>query len=439
MTQLNPNQVADIMRRFPTFELSYETVSHKKVSSEYDVCLAIPYGKKAFLWFTFFQDNDVCFLMELGREKKVSRVTILETYGTSRLALGTLFYCSMVGEVNGLAQENEKISISSNSVKGGILREPLVPLIVEDILYWQGISLAKLPFCEKLGFLDSFFQNPEFAPVINNSKMSIRLPVMWTTNTNGSNIENTQDNTIPGKWSNRIPYTIHHLQYRSLVKLLPHINIQMTKSIISNANGPVVKDLGNGHIKTQNTATNNINTVDIFIPPPLPKYDFTKPQYKMPTIFEVKADLQNDIYHLYAYGQSSQKVYYGLANIPNYKTSVFMNGLFRNIKENRNLDSLEESDDEEDFQDMRIDKFVNLDKTMTMECAFNNKFKRWVPVRVIPTNHSGGKIVHISKLVYQSEQYQNSTLHSQNNHLPRQNNQLHHNHYRNYQQNSRSR
>ena len=159
----------------------------------------------------------------------------------------------------------------------------------------------------------------------------------------------------------------------------------------------------------------------------------------MPTLFEVKADLQNDIYHLYAYGQSSQKVYYGLANIPNYKTSVFMNGLFRNIKENRNLDSLEESDDEEDFQDMRIDKFVNLEKTMVMECAFNSKFKRWIPVRVIPSNHSGGKIVHISKLVYQADQYQNNSSHNQNNHLPRQNNQLHHNRYRNYQQNSRSR
>jgi len=417
MTQLNPNQVADIMRRFPTFELSYETVSHKKVSSEYDVCLAIPYGKKAFLWFTFFQDNDVCFLMELGREKKVSRVSILETYGTNRLALGTLFYA-----VGGCRPPTTPCS-SNVGVDDLNLSPTHSTLIIEDILYWQGVSLAKLPFCEKLGFLDSFFQNPEFAPIINNPKMPIRLPVMWTTNTNGQDNNNGQDNTIPEKWSNRIPYTIHHLQYRSLVKLLPHINIQMTKSIISNANGPVVKDLGNG--PTTNTATTNINTVDIYIPPPLPKYDFTKPQYKMPTIFEVKADLQNDIYHLYAYGQSSQKVYYGLANIPNYKTSVFMNGLFRNIKENRNLDSLEESDDEEDFQDMRIDKFVNLEKTMTMECAFNNKFKRWIPVRVIPANHSGGKIVHISKLVYQSDQYQNTTLHSQNNHLPRQNNQLH--------------
>ena len=37
--------------------------------------------------------------------------------------------------------------------------------------------------------------------------------------------------------------------------------------------------------------------------------------------------------------------------IPDYKTSVFMNDLFRTIKENKNLDLLEESDDEEDDND----------------------------------------------------------------------------------------
>ena len=40
---------------------------------------------------------------------------------------------------------------------------------------------------------------------------------------------------------------------------------------------------------------------------------------------------------------------YKVACIPNYKTSMMMNALFRNIKENRNLDLLEESDDEEEF------------------------------------------------------------------------------------------
>ena len=37
-----------------------------------------------------------------------------------------------------------------------------------------------------------------------------------------------------------------------------------------------------------------------------------------------------------------------------------MNSLFRNIKENGNLDLLEESDDEEEFENIALDKFVYL-------------------------------------------------------------------------------
>jgi hypothetical protein len=71
-----------------------------------------------------------------------------------------------------------------------------------------------------------------------------------------------------------------------------------------------------------------------------------------------------------------------------------MNGLFRNIRENKNLDAIEESDDEEDFQDSRIDKYVDLKKTLSIECVFNQKFKKWVPKKVVIK----GLIVHIGKL-----------------------------------------
>ena len=57
-----------------------------------------------------------------------------------------------------------------------------------------------------------------------------------------------------------------------------------------------------------------------------------------------------------------------------------MNQLFRNIKENDNLDAIEESDDELEFQDTRDDKYVYLDRSFKMNCEFNHKFKRWIPV-----------------------------------------------------------
>ena len=59
-----------------------------------------------------------------------------------------------------------------------------------------------------------------------------------------------------------------------------------------------------------------------------------------------------------------------------------MNKLFRNIKENNNLDLLEESDSDEEFENIELDKYVNLNKSVTMRCIFNSKFKKWYPVEV---------------------------------------------------------
>ena len=59
-----------------------------------------------------------------------------------------------------------------------------------------------------------------------------------------------------------------------------------------------------------------------------------------------------------------------------------MNKLFRIIKENDNLDALEESDDEEEFENEQLDKFVKLDKSEKIVCQYNYKFKRWVPKKL---------------------------------------------------------
>jgi hypothetical protein len=109
----------------------------------------------------------------------------------------------------------------------------------------------------------------------------------------------------------------------------------------------------------------------------------------------VIADIQFDIYHLFAYGKSKSLVYYNVAYIPDYKTSIFMNSLFRNIRENKNLDYIEESDDEEDFENVAEDKYVDVNKTMLIECMFHPKFKKWVPKRVMPPN---SMVIHISKI-----------------------------------------
>ena len=94
-------------------------------------------------------------------------------------------------------------------------------------------------------------------------------------------------------------------------------------------------------------------------------------------VFKIKAGLAADNYQLY----TLEDKFYDTALVPTYKCSVLLNGLFRNIKENANLDLLEESDDEEEFENTQIDKFVDLEKTVIMECVYNKRFKKWQPLK----------------------------------------------------------
>jgi hypothetical protein len=97
-------------------------------------------------------------------------------------------------------------------------------------------------------------------------------------------------------------------------------------------------------------------------------------------VFKVIAETQNDIYTLY----DERDIECGLACIPTYEVSKMMNALFRNIKENRNLDSLEESDDEDEFENISLDKFItDKSRVIKMECEYVAKFKKWQPIKPV--------------------------------------------------------
>ena len=100
-------------------------------------------------------------------------------------------------------------------------------------------------------------------------------------------------------------------------------------------------------------------------------------------VFSVKADIKNDIYNLYFINKVNELEKYDIAAIPDYKTSKMMNDIFRTIKENNNLDALEESDDEDEFENMNDDKYVDLNKCVNMECVFNNKYNKYIPLKKI--------------------------------------------------------
>lgn len=357
MNQLSSVQCHIILQRFPKIELSYETIPHKKVSHKYNVCIAIPMGVKCYAWFTFYGDEDVCFIMEINKERKINKVSCMSICDDSefdkmRLTLGTILYGSLI--------DNH--------------------FIIEDTFLFKGIPMQGLYYGEKLGFLENIFllSSTSTSSFIKN-EISFHLPSIW-----GLDYKHDYEciYDIPSKYAYKYP--IHHIQYRCLSDIAPYLNVF-----------PLKKGFGSSNSSNNNSVninTNNVVLHDLYMPY---RADFSKPQYRQTTIFKITADLQFDVYHMFAYGRNKSCVYYNVAYIQNYKMSVFMNNIFRKIKENANLDAIEESDDDEDFENIEYDKFVDLKKHVFMECWFNMKFKKWVPIRVV---QPAQKVVHISML-----------------------------------------
>lgn len=360
MTEILAQDRIRLLQRFPKVELSYETIPHTKVSPDYNVCIGIPVGTKGYAWMTFHGTEDVCFLLETNKERNITRIMKYPLPSRSLLANGTLLYGTIVGPAE---------------------------FVVEDILYYQGIPSKMQLLNERLGFLHQFFEE-YMGPVVR-----FHMAPMWpiekstlydaiyevpkclldTTVSNNPLDKGPKGPTDPKGLIEPLGQ-FHHIQYRCLEKIAPYLNVFPTKKGFA-------------------TATSAVVIKDYLLP--WRHAVFSKPQYRLGTVFVVRADIQFDIYRLFAYGGNKSEVYYGVACIPNYKTSVMMNRLFRRIPENECLDAAEESEDEADFENVEPDKYVDLAKELMMEFRFHLKWKKWVPVRVVDRRQ---KVVHISQL-----------------------------------------
>ena len=440
------SQYSGLLRRFPAFELSYETVSHKKVSvTENSVALAIAVGKKYFLWFTHAEgsSDSACYFVGLDKDKRISSV---EPVSNQILCgnghhLGTVVYgtmCEISGSFPGktgslfvetpsLSQENKVFSFENRV------------FLCEDIYQFKGINLGNLCFGDRIGFLGEFVRevskdlgNHAVAPLVAstvNPKVAsttvapqVALPVMWYVSA-GSDLSAS---VLPDL-AKIMGYTAHHIQYRTIDKVAPYINVPIQKRV--NPTQPT-------HLAIVSSAQVAQKMTAATVLQPLPRFDYSKPAYRYPAVFSVTADPQLDLYHLYAYSDSRSRfsdranpqmvrssgipgtidagdrvvnatedhyggtgpvVYCGLAGIQSLRTSVFMNGIFRRIRENENLDLAEESEDEADFENTDMNKYVDLEKVALIECVFSQKHKKWIPVRL--AGSLGEKMVHIEKLV----------------------------------------
>jgi hypothetical protein len=330
---LSQEEKQNILEEFPQIKLSYETITHKKVY-KYNLLLAVPDGKKCFAWFTSYKDKMSCFILELDSKnrKQIKNIKIVNSCFSSCLCYGTIFYGTLFYHMN-----SQFFSI-------------------EDIFMYKGKNVYNLDIADKINKICYILKNDIKQIAYNNYFVVFGLPIIAKSN---EDLENSLK-TIKYKISAIKYYTSNKSNSYYLLPFEEYVNV-VEEKVVEVKNIPTRVDSREERIVEKEK---NVER----------KYE--KPVYGK--IFTCKPDIQNDIYHLYTLDNE----YVGLAAIPDYKTSVMMNKLFRIIKENNDLDALEESDDEEEFENANVDKFVYLDKSYKMVCNFNNKFKKWVPIKI---------------------------------------------------------
>jgi len=190
---------------------------------------------------------------------------------------------------------------------------------MEDIFFIKGNSLEKLNQQKKITNIISLFKYYIKQVAFTTNDVIFGLPIIHTNKEKMISIAET------------LPYQIYSIQHRSLTKKIPFYNETIKQ-----------------------------------------KYELT---------FKVKPDIQTDIYHCY-YNDNNELKKHTVLYISDYKTSIFMNRLFRRIIENENIDNIEESEDEEDFENISDDKFVYLDKEYNIDCVYSEKYKLWKPLKV---------------------------------------------------------
>lgn len=354
----NNNNNEDVLKQFPKIKFSYESKPYKKVSQNNnsqcntnvsntsdsdsdinkEIYFIIPKGKKYLVWFK----NNECFFLELDAQRKIVTITkknVSHAFPNNTILYGTHFYIRKI--------KNNRENCDTTYY-----------FTIENIHYYNGLHLDTISVFEKLKKINDFFkQQQQLNSQKQHNAVEIGLPHISSSLKGASDIkpfysafciQKRHCSNTSNEYENVFYFNSVNTQ---LYAPLPEPSLAPAPAIAFTAANKVNNNGNNG------------------------KYKF----------FMVKADIQNDIYHLSNPDGSANNANPNvenelIASIPDYKTSVMMNSLFRNIKENKSLDALEESDDEDEFENVNLDKFVDLSKKIKMKCIYNYKFKKWTPI-----------------------------------------------------------
>jgi hypothetical protein len=388
MRILNSQDTDSLLSNFPTTRLSYELTIHKNdkpsIDSDYK-CFILPKGRRCVAWATEWRRNKIIAVIDIdtannrsrdrGQDRSISpiirkfhqdngwfpgKVRILDACFDRSLVYGTVF-----GGV--LFRMNEGVVYTQF-------------FSIHTIYWYKGNPVPPLTATTHIRLCEDLFREHDIRQVAYTKQNSVvfGLPILCNT-------EQDAENIVRGG----LPYETFAIQYRYFTHTRVFQRIlqenpmrSQYQSVVANIQTPAPAP--SPAPAPPNVPAPAVTTKRLFVPPP------DEMLTNIQASFIVRPNIQNDIYELFVAPSSSrggdgrfEPIFHNFAHIPGFKSSVMMNRLFRNITENERLDTMEESEDEAEFENTEPDKYVTLTKEYNMVCRFNKRFCRWVPIELV--------------------------------------------------------
>lgn len=413
---LNSQEAECLLASFPNTRLSYEANIHKNdnqslFSGSYK-CFILPKGKRCLAWVTEWKRNKIIAIIDIvgannyeGTLSPVIRKFHQENGwypGSIRMYDACIDHSLVYGSVFGgvLFRLNGSSMSSHDKTFFSI-----------HMIYWyKGNPVPSLSLSGHVRLCERIFDECDIRQVAYTKQNSIvfGLPVLCHSDKDIDVI------------STQLPYPVFAIQYRfenhtKVCQRLFQSGGEETHFSSRNEN----KFAGHPQIiqkQTPQLPPNQLlqqqqrsNTIAPTTIQPMMRTVFVPPADDMLTniqaVFMVRPNIQNDIYELFVKsgGRNDDLIFHNFAHISGYKISVMMNRMFRNIVENQRLDTQEESEDENDFENTEPDKYVSLHKEFLIMCRFNKRFCRWVPIQFLTTQSASLSQVIMEQQVKQHE------------------------------------
>jgi hypothetical protein len=299
-----------------------------------------------------------------------SRVRIFDACFDRTLVYGTVF--------GGIMFRNTETTLAPTPAPAPTHATSVQFFSIHTIYWYKANPVPPLTGCEYIRLCEEIFYNNQIRQVAYTKENSVifGLPVLCNTE------QDAQSMVC------QLPYETFAIQYRHMTNTNVFQKVILPTMVQTHA---PVRAPAQAPAQAPAIVISRVSTTSTVMPPQVPasKRVFVPPQDEMLTniqmTFIVRPNIQNDIYELFVMSDNfhqREPIFHNFALIPSFKTSVMMNRLFRNITENERLDTMEESEDECDFENTELDKYVTLTKEYKMLCKFNKRFCKWVPIEL---------------------------------------------------------